>query len=163
MHWKYTNGPVVSFFCRFILLICRDDFRSFKTFQKNTNGETIIVISYNWSRNFTNFTNFTLFCCLTFFIFLRTISFVASLKLKVFSSRPFIYFSISVMLEWLLYFLIIANRFPVSKWLFLLETTRLLPNLRKISPKYLLKVSNFRSNYLSGIYYFGHITWWRMR
>ena len=39
---KYTNRPAVSFFYRFALLICRDDFSSFKTFRKNTSGDTII-------------------------------------------------------------------------------------------------------------------------
>ena len=44
---KYTDRSVVSFFCRFVRLVCRDDFSSFKTFGKNTNGDTItIVISY---------------------------------------------------------------------------------------------------------------------
>ena len=36
----------------------KDDFSSFKTFRKNTNGETIItVISYNWSKNIAKFLN----------------------------------------------------------------------------------------------------------
>ena len=55
---KYTNRPVVKFFSRFALLICSDDFGSFKIFQKTTNVDTIIiVIRYNWSENIAKFIN----------------------------------------------------------------------------------------------------------
>ena len=53
---NYTNRPVVSFFCRFVLPICRDDFSTFKTFRKNTNGDTIIiVISFTGVKTSLNF------------------------------------------------------------------------------------------------------------
>ena len=59
---KFTNRPVVSFFCRLVLIVCRDDFSSSKIFRKNTDVDTvIIVISYNWSKNIANFFKVTLF------------------------------------------------------------------------------------------------------
>ena len=61
---KYTNWPEVSFSCRFVLLICREDFSGFKTLRKNTNGETIIiVIRYNWSKNIAKFLNCMFLSC----------------------------------------------------------------------------------------------------
>ena len=135
---KFTNRPVVSFFCRLVLIVCRDDFSSSKTFRKNTNVDTvIIVISYNWSKNIANFFKVfswninqlrRFFLVFNFCIFLRSISFVALLKLNDFFPRLFIYFSIAVILEWFLYFLMIA------------ETAGLIPNLGTISTKYLLKI-----------------------
>ena len=41
---KCTSRPVVSFFCRFVLVTCRDEFNSLKTFRKNASGDTIIVV-----------------------------------------------------------------------------------------------------------------------
>ena len=135
---KFTNRPVVSFFCRLVLIVCRNDFSSSKTFRKNTNVDTvIIVISYNWSKNIANFFKVfswninqlrRFFLVFNFCIFLRSISFVALLKLNDFFPRLFIYFSIAVILEWFLYFLMIA------------ETAGLIPNLGTISTKYLLKI-----------------------
>ena len=106
---KFTNRPVVSFFCRLVLIVCRNDFSSSKTFRKNTNVDTvIIVISYNWSKNIANFFKVfswninqlrRFFLVFNFCIFLRSISFVALLKLNDFFPRLFIYFSIAIILE----------------------------------------------------------------
>ena len=53
---KYTNRPVVSFLCGFVLPISRDNF--LKHSGKTTNVDTIIiVISYNWSKNIAKFFN----------------------------------------------------------------------------------------------------------
>ena len=43
---KYTNRPEVSFFCRFVLLICRDDFRIFNSFWKTANVDTANYYSH---------------------------------------------------------------------------------------------------------------------
>ena len=106
---KFTNRPVVIFFCRLVLIVCRNDFSSSKTFRKNTNVDTvIIVISYNWSKNIANFFKVfswninqlrRFFLVFNFCIFLRSISFVALLKLNDFFPRLFIYFSIAIILE----------------------------------------------------------------
>ena len=127
------------------LLICRDDFSSFKTFRKSTNVDTIIiVISYNWSKNIAKFLNVFSWNTIQLSRFFSIQLLYISQKYIIcsfadFFPRPFIYFSIEIMLEWFLYFLMTADRFPVSKSLFLVETAGLIPNLGTIF--------NLRSNY----------------